>query len=746
MKKKEKKKTKSGGKTSRTNKRPQTRKKRPEFERRDVEAREGEFYTPELLAPAGGPVTWAAALEAGADAVYLGLKDFSARAFASNFSMAELKKVVEITHEKNARIYIALNTMLKEAELPQVARKLDLLSKIGPDALIIQDIGLFRLIKKHFPQFEVHASTLMATHNLPGLQVLAGMGYDRAVLARELTLKEISYLARSSPIPVEIFIHGALCFGFSGQCLMSSFLGGKGSLRGACTQPCRRVYTSGRKRGYFFSPTDLDASSVMQWIRRTPVSTLKIEGRMKGAEYVARVVKGYRMLLDSHPDDLDYVMGDVLELLDGAPGRKRTSGFFTSRYPAGVMASGMTATSGIFLGRITDAVSGGGLLTIQNRVEIGDRLRVQFKKDDERQAFTLKRMTAGDKDLQLADNEDEVIIAAPFSLNPGDLVFRVDSGRIEKDASSSALVRAVVSEKSSRAREADASPALKRALKTLVQTDVKAAAPGAGRQDKKTELWYRIARAEDVSGIADVKPDRVVLPLTTANVRRMVSIRKRIGYMFNKVIWSLPPLVFDTELTGLRKDLAQLARLGCREFMISNLGQIPLVEGYVQGRRGAAVVYADHRLNCLNTQTEAMLSELGVSGVTLSIESDEENLKNVLAKPSPISRLFYIFGRPPLFTSRFRPENLKDNLPVLSPKKERFRIKQEQEYFTMFSEKPVFFSPVLKYRSLPGVASFIIDLEFDPRPLASARDAAEAIIRKKPMGNTSRFNFTRGLY
>ncbi|MBU2548115.1 MAG: U32 family peptidase, partial [Proteobacteria bacterium] len=266
---------------------------------------------PELLAPAGSPATWAAAVEAGADAVYLGLKDFSARAFAANFTLDDLARLVPLSHDRGVKVFVAFNSLLKEEELTPALRLLDGLSRIGPDALIMQDLGLFRLVKRHYPQFEVHASTLTATHNLAGLRVLAGLGYDRAVLARELTFSEIEDLAARSPIGLEVFIHGALCFSFSGLCLMSSFLGGKGSLRGACTQPCRRRYATGKKSGYFFSPTDLDASTLMLRIRNLPLAALKIEGRMKGAQYVSHVVRAYRMLLDAPADRMEEALAEA---------------------------------------------------------------------------------------------------------------------------------------------------------------------------------------------------------------------------------------------------------------------------------------------------------------------------------------------------------------------------------------------------------------------------------------------------
>ena len=692
---------------------------------------------PELLAPAGSPATWAAALDAGADAVYLGLKEYSARAFAANFSLQNLARVVDLTHERGAKIFVAFNALLKEKDLPQAARNLDALSAIGPDALIIQDLGLLRLIKKHFPHFEVHASTLMTGHNLPGLSVLAGLGFDRAVLARELTLSEVDGLAGRSPLPVELFIHGALCFSVSGLCLMSSFLGGKGSLRGACTQPCRRVYTSAKKKGFFFSPTDLDASEVMGRIRQIPLAALKIEGRMKGAEYVSRVVKAYRMLLDAPLEDMDQVLPEAARLIEASLGRQRSTGFLLSPQPVSGLAPSQAATSGLFIGKVSEGRSEGGLVNLKHSVEIGDRLRVSFKDNDERQAFTLRRMSVDGQDQPKALPEATVLITAPMALSPGDLVFKVDTGTGEKEALASPLMQAVQGDPGS---DIKPSPRLKSIL-----AELKTEAPPSRSSARKPALWFRVGRMEEVSGLEQLKPGRVIVPVTTSNIRRASALRRRMGQLFDRLIWSLPPVVFQEG--RLRRDLALLNKMGAREYMISNLGHLPMLDqgGGGKGRR-RPVIYADHRVNCLNTLAEAQLAALGLAGLTISVETDEENLQRLLQHPGPTSRLLYLYGRPPLFTSRFKPYGLKDNLPVESPRRERFRVIQENDYFVTFAEQPVFFAPFLKLRSLAGVAAFIIDLEHDPRAAASAKDIAEAIARGKPIGSASRFNYKRGLY
>ncbi|MBW2092294.1 MAG: U32 family peptidase [Deltaproteobacteria bacterium] len=696
---------------------------------------------PEILAPAGSLATFAAAIDAGADSVYLGLKEFSARAFAANFSLADLARLVPLAHERGVKIYVAFNSLLKEEDLIPAARLLESLAQIKPDALILQDLGILRLIKRHFPVFELHASTLMGSHNLPGLHMLKQLGFDRAVLARELTLKEINTLTRHTDLGLEIFVHGALCFSFSGLCLMSSFLGGKGSLRGACTQPCRRRYTSGKKSAYFFSPTDLNASELLRSIKELDLAALKIEGRMKGAHYVGNVVRAYRLLVDSSNEAWEQNLAEARRLIDDSLGREGSAGFFMAPHPAQGLAPSRSATSGKFLGRIEGTANKGGRIILKSDVEIGDRLRTQFKRNQERQAFTLKEMTRNGAKIKKALEGEEVMLNAPFPLAAGDLIFKVDAAEKEKQALNSSLIKEFKNASKPKIRS---SRNLKPILDEL-KTGAEPASAMAGRS--KPEIWYRVARSEDVPGLSELKPDRIILPLTRSNLKRASRLKRRRDRLMNKVIWALPPLLFGPEVDDLYQDLLKLKQMDFAGFFISSLSHVALLNRSAVKRPDRRLgVYADYRLNCLNTQAEAQLKDLGLNGVTLSIESDEKNFRQILSRRGSIARLLYIYGRPPLFTSRFLPAGLKDNLAVVSPRKERFRVRRDRDVFQTFAEQPVFMAPLLKLKPLAGVKAFLVDLEFDPHPQAKAREVKESIKRNRPIRGSSRFNLKRGLH
>ncbi len=264
----------------------------------------------ELLAPAGSFDALRAAVEAGADAIYLAGKMFGARAYAANFTDKELAQAVRYAHLHKVRVYVAVNTLLDELEFTAAMEYIAYLNEICVDALIVQDLGLAALVKAEFPELHLHASTQMTVHNKAGAEYLAGLGFTRVVLSREMPLSEIEEICRIKQIEVEVFVHGALCISYSGQCLMSSMIGGRSGNRGRCAQPCRLPYQLQNKQGadvlkdcvagtYLLSPKDLNSLRLLPELVAAGVASFKIEGRMKKPEYVAVVVDAYRKVMKS---------------------------------------------------------------------------------------------------------------------------------------------------------------------------------------------------------------------------------------------------------------------------------------------------------------------------------------------------------------------------------------------------------------------------------------------------------------
>ena len=252
----------------------------------------------ELLSPAGSPEAVTAAVQSGADAVYLGYGDFNARRNAKNFSREELAAAVSYCHLRGARVDLTLNTLGTDRELPAAAQVAADAARIGVDAVLIQDLGILRMLRQVAPDLPVHGSTQLTVHSLDGVLRCADLGMERVVLSRELSRDAIEYICTHSPIEIETFVHGALCMCYSGQCFLSSVIGGRSGNRGLCAQPCRLKYGwEGRADGYPLSLKDMSLAGHLQELKKLGVKCLKIEGRMKRPEYVAVVTGIYARAL-----------------------------------------------------------------------------------------------------------------------------------------------------------------------------------------------------------------------------------------------------------------------------------------------------------------------------------------------------------------------------------------------------------------------------------------------------------------
>lgn len=313
---------------------------------------------PELLAPAGSFACLKAAVQSGADAVYLGLKTGSARMGAENFTFEELEQALRYAHIRGVRVYLALNTLFFEETFEtgyQTAKKA---AQLGVDALILQDLGLAAEIGKSRRDFpcELHASTQMSVYNEEGLHFLKNLGFDRCIAARELSLAEIAQLCSAGIMDVEVFCHGALCMSISGQCLLSSFIGGRSGNRGECAQPCRRKYAlseGGLSTPYAYRLSPADFAS-LPWLRQlagTGAGSLKIEGRLKSPAYVAAVTRYYRQALDGSVADIPEKLTE-LRLLFGRG--DFTSGYLFGKLPAGDITFRSAGRLGLPCGRLKE--------------------------------------------------------------------------------------------------------------------------------------------------------------------------------------------------------------------------------------------------------------------------------------------------------------------------------------------------------------------------------------------------------
>ncbi len=394
-------------------------------------------HKPELLAPAGSLEAGLAALNAGADAVYAGLHAFNARDRAPNLSLEELSRLTGYAHRHRRCVHVTLNTLVKEQELPEVAEILAELALIGPDAIIVQDLGVLRMIRDYFPFFDVHASTQMGIHNSAGIEALARRGVKRVILQRQTTFAELAGIVSASPIEVEVFVHGALCCCRSGHCLFSSWLGGWSGNRGRCKQPCRRRFFAPTGNGFFFSSRDLCLVDHIPESRALGVTSLKIEGRLRGVDYVRTTVSAYRSVLDAPPEHAREAIREARGKLRATLGRQSCRGFRTDSDFAAMIAHTSIGGAGRMAGKIVGRTATGVVVQATCVLRRGDRVRVQPDTGEEGPIVVLSKITVDGRAVSTARPGMRCQLSLPSPLPAKGFVYRLgrqpDSAKKERE-------------------------------------------------------------------------------------------------------------------------------------------------------------------------------------------------------------------------------------------------------------------------------------------------------------------------
>ena len=405
------------------------------------------FYSrhkkPELLSPAGNMECFFAAVENGANAVYFGLKDFSARASANNFAIDDASKAIAYARKRSVKVYIAINTLIKIQELESVVDYLIALDELQPDALIIQDLGLLHLIQSQFPHFHLHASTQMTIHNLAGVKRLERMGFKRVVLSRELSIDEIKNISQNTSMEIEVFVHGALCYSYSGLCFFSSMMGGRSGNRGRCAQPCRMYYKSQPDEGgYLFSMKDLRTLPHIKELMTSGIHSFKIEGRMKSPEYVAVVTHIYQQAIDGKLRDEE----EAIHLMNTVFSREATHSYlFGNNYQRTkkstndkqIKASDMInpsypASIGSYAGEVIK--SGKGCVTIRADADIGvrDLLQVFENSSEEPSLLHVKSIKMDGKRVFGIKAGDIAIVDTERQYKQGAKIYLLSSQKVKE--------------------------------------------------------------------------------------------------------------------------------------------------------------------------------------------------------------------------------------------------------------------------------------------------------------------------
>ncbi len=390
---------------------------------------------PELLSPAGNLECAVAAFDGGADAVYCGLGKFNARERAQNFSGADLGRLISFARSRGKKVYLTVNTLVKETELAEAVEYLAEAARLMPDALIVQDLGILRICREYFPALKLHASTQMGIHNSAGVAAAAARGVERVILERQLTLEELRAIALASPVELEVFIHGSLCCSLSGQCLLSSSAGGWSGNRGKCKQPCRRRFDSGGGRGFGLSPRDLYGLPLVPEMIRLGIASLKIEGRLRSPDYVWKSARAYRLMLDS----AGAAQKEAEALLRSTASRRPSKGFYDKKEWKTLIDKERLGVFGTPVADVLKAERGGLVLRTRERLHLGDRLRLVPPNGGDGDSFSLTALREKGKEVLRVRGGVECFLPGELNASAGFLLFKIGENGFDFSRQANAL-------------------------------------------------------------------------------------------------------------------------------------------------------------------------------------------------------------------------------------------------------------------------------------------------------------------
>lgn len=705
----------------------------------------------ELLAPAGSLEAFSAAVAAGADAIYIGAPALNARALAKQFSLAEIAAMIDHAHGHGVKVYVAMNSLMKEAEIPAAVRLLAAIEELAADAVILQDLGVYGLAREHFPKLRLHASTLLLAHNSMAVHHFAAMGFQRVVLAREVTTAEIRQFRKESPVELEVFVQGAMCFSYSGLCLFSSYLGGKSGLRGRCVQPCRRRYTwqgSKKEGGYLFSMNDLSALRLLPELKAAGVGSLKIEGRMRSAQYVAQVVSAYRLALDRGDDGA--ALAEAERMLGQAMGRKATVGYFRSPQPAEIITPQHSGNIGIFLGRIERVKGARAVVHLRETVRSADRLRLHGEGSGERQSFTLKELRLVGKPVAEAKRGLRVEIGISGAARPGDSLYKVDVSERRTLAAGRAVIdpRPFAKVAARLAESKKAATVLARLASGKAKAVRRPAALKKGRPAAATlPLWLKVDDLRLLTQRLPAEIKAVVALLAPETFAQHQKLGRTLAPLRGKMIWALPPVILEADLAFYAKAVASLRDQGFAAWQLGHVSQVGFFAGKAGRARGKGLgggefagLHGDYRLNVLNSVSQRVLVGMGFATTEAAVEIDRESLAALAAvKAGPLGMM--VHGRPPLFTARLMPRFFRYDQPFVSPRNEVFELKKAFGQTVAVAQHPFSLLPFAAELAEMGIAYGVVDLSLMGMGLREAAHFLRSLARHEPRQRLSTFNY-----
>ena len=574
------------------------------------------YKLPELLSPAGSLEAFEAAIDGGADAIYVGGASFNARANAKNFSEEEMREAVKLAHLYGVKVYQTVNIMIHGKETADLLRAAEKSAEMGVDAFIVSDLGAARLIHSHLPEMELHGSTQMSVHNAAGARLLADYGFSRIVPARELSKKDIQTLVDENPLEVEIFIHGAMCVSHSGQCLFSSLVGGRSGNRGLCAQPCRLPYASANDRvgdRYPLSLKDMSLAGHVREIINSGVASLKIEGRMKSPEYVRGVTKIWRRLLD---EGRDATAEDIRALSDLFSRGGFSDGYYTET--VGRKMLGVRSDEDKQASREIEKFN-----KITRKMPVSMDIRLAEGEDSR------LTVTCYDKSVTVEGDAPQAAINAPINEDTvkkcmaklGDSCFTLENINIDLGdrvmmpiSQMNALRRAAIS-------------ALEEEMARVAPQRVEESQIDMPQNTAKSRRVGRFLRAEQISESAREFFDLIFLPLD--------------GFDTNADGFVMPPVIFDSESERAERLIESACERGAKYAIVTNLGQIEMLKRLAP----EIELIADFRFNVGNSYSVGFFEDMGFESVVLSAELTLPQIRDVKGAKAAI-----VYGRIPLMT------------------------------------------------------------------------------------------------
>ena len=586
----------------------------------------------ELLAPAGSMEALKAAVQNGADAVYLGCGTFNARQSAKNFTPQTLAEAVKYCHVRGVKVHLTLNTLVSDREMPEVVELIRHAATVGVDAFIVQDLSVVQLCRQIAPKVDVHGSTQLTVHSLPGVMLCAAMGMSRVVLSRELNRDEIRYICEHSPVEIEVFGHGALCMSYSGQCYMSSVIGGRSGNRGRCAQPCRQSYGYGRWENKY--PLSLKDNCLVRYVRELEgmgVVSLKLEGRMKRPEYVATVTSVYRRAIDE-----GVVTRDMKKDLMTAFNREGfTDGYYTGKVDLdmfGIRRDEKEDKQWLQGARQTYEGVENPLVDISFRASItrdGSSLTVV---DEDGTACTVTGPypeEAVNRPLDPAELAKRLGKTGGTPYRCTEVRTRVEPGLILSAAAINAMRRDALNQLTAvRARQEE--PELGK-MRRIPDVPGPKGMPGLSVQiTSKDQLTNKLLKLETVMLY-------VPIHILAADPELCQKLASR-----GAVAAVLPRIAHDKEVRKLTEDMIRVREQGIKDVLVGNLGLL------LAAREAGMRIRGDYGLNIYNSGSLSVLKKLDLMSATLSFEMTMPQIRDV-SKLIPCEILIY--GRLPLMVT-----------------------------------------------------------------------------------------------